>query len=214
MTREGAMNKSILLVGIMLLTGLYSFGSPSTILMWGGAIGGLVLFFVTMFKPSIANITAPIYAAFEGLFVGAISAVYAAMYSGIILQAVSVTICILLMMLMIYRSNIIPVTNKLRTGIIAATGAVFLLYMLSIGLGFFGINIPFLHSGGTMGIVISLVIIGIASMNLLLDFDSIDKGDQMGLPKYMEWYFGMSLLATLVWIYVEVLRLIAVLNRD
>lgn len=216
MTREGAMNKSVILVGIMLLTAFYAFNTPSIIqlTLWGGMIGGLILFFVTMFKPQIANITAPIYAAFEGLLVGGVSYLYGAMQGGIILQAISITVCILLMMLMIYRSNILPVTNKLRTGIIAATGGIFLVYMLSLGLSFFGINIPYLHTGGAMGIGISLFIIGIASLNLLLDFDSIDKGDKMGLPKYMEWYYGMSLLATLVWIYIEVIRLLAVLNRD
>ena len=212
MTREGAMNKSIMLVGIMLLTGVFAFGNASPLLMWGGAIGGLIVFFITMFKPTLAPITAPIYAALEGLFVGAISAVYATLQGGIIMQAVSVTVCILLVMLMVYRSGLIPVTNKLRTGIIAATGGIFLVYMLSIGLSFVGIQIPFLHQGGIIGIGISLFIIGIASMNLLLDFDSIDKGDEMGLPKYMEWYFGMGLLATLVWIYIEVLRLLAVLR--
>ena len=182
--------------------------------MIGGAIGGLIVFFITMFKPQYSPITGPIYAALEGLFVGAVSAIYAVTQGGIILQAVSITICILLVMLIIYRSNIIPVTNKLRTGIVAATGAIFLLYMANFILSMFGINIPFLHSGGVIGIGISLFIIGIASMNLLLDFDSIDKGDQMGLPKYMEWYYGVGLLATLVWIYVEVLRLISILNRD
>lgn len=214
MTREGALNKTILMVGIMLLAGAYAFTSPSSLFMYGGMFGGLILFFVTMFKPTIANITAPIYAALEGLFVGSVSALYASIQNGIILQAVSVTICILLVMLIIYRSGLIPVTNKLRTGIVAATGAIFLLYVANFILSMFGINIPFLHSGGVMGIGISLFIIGIAAMNLLLDFDMIDRGDEMGLPKHMEWYFGMGLLATLVWIYVEVLRLIAVLNRD
>lgn len=214
MTREGALNKTIIMTGIMLLTALFSYSQPSGLLMIGGAIGGLIVFFITMFKPQYSPITGPIYAALEGLFVGAVSAIYAATQGGIILQAVSITICILLVMLIIYRSNIIPVTNKLRTGIVAATGAIFLLYMANFILSMFGINIPFLHSGGVIGIGISLFIIGIASMNLLLDFDSIDKGDQMGLPKYMEWYYGVGLLATLVWIYVEVLRLISILNRD
>jgi len=216
MTREGAMNKSIILLGIMLLTAFFAYSNPSIapITLWVGLIGGLILFFVTMFKPQIANITAPIYAAFEGLLVGAISFIYSAIQGGLILQAVSITVCILLMMLMLYRSKIIPVTNKLRTGIVAATGGIFLVYMLSLGLSFFGISIPFLHTGGPIGIGISLFIIGIASLNLLLDFDSIDKGDQMGLPKYMEWYYGMSLLATLVWIYIEVIRLLSILSRD
>jgi len=214
MTREGAINKSIILVGIMLLTAVYSFANPTTLMLWGGMIGGLVLFFLTMFKPKLAPYTGPMYAGFEGLMVGAISAIYGGIQGGIIFQAVSITICILLVMLMIYRSNIIPVTNKLRTIIITGVSAIFMLYMVAIGLSFFGISIPYLHTGGPIGIGISLVIIGFASFMLLLDFDSIDKGDKMGLPKYMEWYYGMGLLATLVWIYIEVLRLVAILSRD
>ena len=214
MTREGALNKTIIMTGIMLLTGVYAFGQPTPLLMYGGAIGGLIVFLITMFKPTVSNITGPVYAALEGLFVGSISAMYAAFQGGIILQAVSITVSILLVMLIIYRSGLIKVTNKLRTGIIAATSAIFFLYLANFILSLFGIQIPFLHSGGVIGIGISLFILGIASMNLLLDFDMIDKGDHMGLPKYMEWYFGIGLLATLVWIYVEVLRLLALLSRD
>ena len=118
------------------------------------------------------------------------------------------------MMLFIYKTNIIPVTNKFRNGVIMATGSILLVYVLSWVLGMFGINMPFLHEGGTMGIVISLVIIGVAALNLLLDFDLFEKGEEYGAPLYMEWFAGMSLLITLVWLYIEILRLLAILSSN
>lgn len=214
MTKEGAINKTVILIGVMLLTAAFAYSNPSTLLMWGGMLGGIVVYFITSRKPTLAPTTAPIFAGLEGLLVGSISAVYAAAYSGIIFQAVSITISILLVMLIIYRSGWIPVTQRLKTGIAAATGGIMLVYLLSIVLSFFGMSVPFLHQGGMIGIGISLFIIVIASLNLLLDFDRIDEGDKMGLPKYMEWFMGMGLLFTLVWIYIEVLRLLAVLARE
>ncbi|MDA9774033.1 Bax inhibitor-1/YccA family protein [Saprospiraceae bacterium] len=210
MTKEGAMNKSIMLIGLMMLTAVYAFQNPNMIMLYVGMGGGLVLFFVTMWKPQIANITAPIHALLEGLFVGVLSAMYSGVAGGVVFPAVSITICILLAMIMIYKSNIIPVTNKFRTGMTAAIGGIFIVYILNFVLSFFGIALPFLHTASPLGIGISLVIIGIASFSLLLDFDSIEKGDKMGLPKHYEWYFGMGLLVTLVWIYIEVLRLVAI----
>ncbi len=140
---------------------------------------------------------------------------YASVYSGIVFQAISLTMAILFAMLFLYKSGMIKVTASFRTGVIMATMGVFAVYMITWILSFFGINMPFIHEGGTMGIIISLVIIGIASMNLLLDFDNFDKGEQYGLPSYMEWFFGMGLLITIVWIYLEVLRLLAKLSsRD
>lgn len=214
MTKEGAINKSTILLGIMLLTALYAFTNPSTLALWGGLIGGLVLYFVTLYKPTIAPFTAPAYAAFEGLLVGAISAVYGGIQGGLVFKAIMVTLAILFTMLILYRTGTIKVTQKFRSAVIAATGAIMLTYVVAIILGFFGISIPFLHTGSPLGIIISLVIIGIAAMNLLLDFDFIDRADRMQLPKHYEWYSGMALLATLVWIYIEVLRLLSVLARD
>lgn len=212
MTREGAINKTIILLAVMLAVGSYAFANPSMLFIIGGAIGGLVMVLVASFKPTTSNITAPLYAVFEGLFIGAITAKFAHMYSGIVFQAVSGTVCVLLLMLFIYKSGIIKVTDKLRTGIVVATGGVFLLYMLTWILSFFGISMPYLHDGGLLSIGISVVIIGIAAMNLLLDFDMIDKGDAYGAPKYMEWFSGMALLITLVWIYFELLRLLSYLR--
>lgn len=215
MTVSGAVNKTLFLTAILLFTTVFSYVNPNPILMWGGAIGGFIVVMISVFKPQYSNITAPIYAGLEGLFVGGISAMYAAMYNGIIFQAVTVTMAILFVMLFLYKSGIIKVTKSFRTGVIMATGAVFLVYLVSMVLGMFGINVPFLHEGGMMGIGISVVIIGIASMNLLLDFDNFEKGEEYGAPAYMEWFYAMGLLVTLVWLYLEVLRLISMLSgRD
>lgn len=214
MTKEGALNKSTLLFGIMLLVSLFSFANPSGLMIYGGLFGGLALYFVTMWRPKYANITAPLYAAFEGLFVGGISAIYGGMQGGLVIKAILITLSILLVMLIIYRTGMIKVTDKFRSTIIAATGAIFVVYMASILLGFFGISIPFLHSGGPISIVVSLAILAIASLNFLLDFDFIDQAESKNLPKYYEWYSGMALLATLVWVYIEVLRLLSFFARD
>jgi uncharacterized YccA/Bax inhibitor family protein len=214
MTKEGAINKSTILLGVMLLTSLFAYANPSPLAIWGGMIGGLALYFITMWKPHIAGITAPIYAAFEGLLVGGLSAIYGGMYEGLVFKAIMVTLSILFVMLILYRTGTIKVTQKFRSAIIAATGAIFLVYIVSIGLSFFDISIPFLHTGSPIGILISLAIIGIAAMNLLLDFDFIEKAAENNMPKHYEWYSGMALLATLVWIYIEVLRLLSVLARD
>jgi uncharacterized YccA/Bax inhibitor family protein len=215
MTVNGAVNKTLILTGILLLTTVFSYANPNPILMWGGAIGGFIVVIFSVFKPQYSKITAPIYAALEGLFVGGISAIYAAAFNGIIFQAVSITMAILFMMLFLYKSGIIKVTKSFRTGVIMATGAVFLVYLVSMVLRMFGIQIPFLHSGGMIGIGISVVIIGIASLNLLLDFDNFEKGEQYGAPTYMEWFSAMGLLITLIWLYLEVLRLVAMLSgRD
>lgn len=217
MTVTGAVNKTIMLTGILLVTAFYAYANPSNLMVFGGAIAGLICVLVASFKPKTSPITAPLYAAFEGLFVGAVSAIYAVKlggFSGIVMPAISGTICVLLSMLILYRSGLITVNEKFRSGVMMATGAVFLVYMLSWILGMFGINIPYLHEGGAIGIGISVVIIGVAALNLLLDFDFFEKGEEAGMPSYMEWFAGMGLLVTLVWIYVEILRLLSMLNRD
>lgn len=213
MTIQGAINKSYILMGILLVTALIGYSLPNSIFLIGGAIGGLVIVLIAVFKKEKSSVLAPLYAIVEGLFVGSISAIYAMAYNGIVLQAIMLTIAMLIIMLVVYGSGWIKVTNKFRVGVIMATGGVFVLYLLSFILGFFGINLPYIHENGTMGIILSLVIIGIASLNLLLDFDNFEKGAQYKLPQYMEWFFAMSLLITLVWIYIEFLRLLAKLNR-
>jgi uncharacterized YccA/Bax inhibitor family protein len=184
-------------------------------LMIGGAIGGAVLAFVTIFFPKASPITAPIYAALQGLFLGAISGVFEATYQGIVVQAVGLSIGVLAMMLFIYGTGIIRVTQKVRIGIVAATGAVCLVYLVSLVMSLFGARMPFIHESGPIGIGFSVVVVIIAALNLLLDFDFIEQGVRHEAPRYMEWYGGFSLLVTLVWMYLEILRLLAKLrNRN
>jgi len=213
-TITGAVNKTLVLSGILLLTSAISFVMPSTFLMISGAIGGLIAVLVATFKPHTSAVSAPVYAAFEGLFVGSVSAIFAATMDGIILQAVSLTMGTLFTMLIVYKTGLIPVTDKLRNGIIMATGAIFFVYLISFVGGLFGFSIPYLHEGGAIGIGISVVIIGIAALNLLLDFDMFSKAEENGAPKYMEWFCALGLMVTLVWLYVEFLRLLSKLNRD
>ena len=214
MTVSGAVNKTLILSAIMLLTALWGYSSPSPLMMWGGAIGGFVVILIASFRPHMSPTLAPIYAALEGLFVGSISAVYASLFDGIIFQAVTLTLGVLFTMLFIYKAGIIKVTNKLRSGIYMATGAIAIVYIVNIVLSMFGINLPFLHDASPIGIGISLLIIGVAAFNLLLDFDNFEKGEAYGAPAYMEWFSAMGLLVTLVWLYIEILRLVAILSSS
>eukprot|EP00752_Nemacystus_decipiens_P013755 g12208.t1 len=233
MTLGSTVFKSLTLVGMCIVAATITWGlttkggtfDMAVAMPWvlGGAIGGLILALITIFKPKAAPVTAPMYAIAEGLFLGAISAMYEASFgtangqagpfSGIVVQAIALTMAVTLVMLTLYGTRVIRVTEKLRAGIIAATAAVFLVYIASFVLSFFSITIPYLHSSGPIGIGISLVIVGIAAFNLLLDFDLIEKGVQTRAPKYMEWYAGFALLVTLVWLYLEILRLLSKLRR-
>lgn len=214
MTVNGAVNKTFLLATIMLATSLFGYLYFNPVYMWIGAIGGLVVVLISAFRPHLSPTMAPLYAALEGLFVGGISFMYASTFEGIIFKAVTLTMAMLFMMLFVYKSGFIKVTNKFRSGVIMATGAVFLVYLLNFILSLFGFNMPFLHDGGIMSIGISLVIIGIAGLNLLLDFDNFEKGEKYGAPAYMEWFSAMGLIITLVWLYVEILRLLAMLSSN
>ncbi len=173
---------------------------------------GLGMAIVTIMKPKIARITAPLYAIAEGYVVGAISRIYDASFTGIVLQAVGLTIGVFVMMLVLYATGTIRVTDKLRKTIFAATGAVALVYLVTILFNVFGGNVPFIHDSGPVGIMFSLVVVGIASSNLLLDFDFIERGVKMGAPRYMEWYGAFGLILTLVWLYLELLRLLSKLR--
>jgi uncharacterized YccA/Bax inhibitor family protein len=168
---------------------------------------------VTIFKPRVAPYTSPFYAVLEGLFLGAISARYAVQYAGLPLQAVGLTFMVFLAMLTVYQTRIIKVTDKLRFGIAAATGGIALFYLLSFVLAMFGVQIPMIHGSGMVGIGFSLIVVGIAALNLVLDFDFIDRGVQAQAPKHMEWYAAFGLLVTLVWLYLEILRLLSKLQR-
>ncbi len=172
-------------------------------------LGALGVAIVTCLKPNLARATGPVYALLEGACLGAISGLYNAVYNGIVLQAVALTIGVFAMMLFLYATRIIKVTEKLRMGIVAATGAVLLLYVANMVLRLFGTDLPFLHDSSAFGIGLSLVIVGVAAFNLMLDFDFIERAVAAGAPRKMEWYAAFGLLVTIVWLYLELLRLLS-----
>ncbi len=174
---------------------------------------GLGLAILTIVKPKLARFTAVFYAAAEGAVLGAISHLYEAQFKGIVLQAVGLTIGVFVMMLFLYATRVIKVTDKFRRGVIAATGAIFLVYMVSLLMHLFGADIPFINDAGPVGIGFSLLVVGLAALNLTLDFDLVERGVEAGAPRYMEWYCAFGLLVTLVWLYLELLRLLAKLQR-
>lgn len=178
-------------------------------------LGGLGVAVLTIFKPKLARFTAPVYALLEGALLGAISGLYNSAYDGIVIQAVGLTIGVFAIMLFLFATKLIEVTDKLRMGIVAATGAIALVYVANMVLSLFDAEVPFLHDTGPMGIGISLVIVGVAAFNLLLDFDFVQRGVAAGAPKHVEWYAAFGLLVTIVWLYLELLRLLAKLqSRD
>ena len=185
---------------------------PVGLLTIGGAIGVLIFAMVTIFKPRWAPVTAPIYAVLEGLFIGGISAFMERIYPGIVPQAAGLTFGILFALLAAYRSGLIRATENFKLGVVAATGGIFVIYIASFILGFFGISIPFLHDSGPIGIGISVFICIVAALNLVLDFDFIENGAEHGAPKYMEWVGAFGLMVTLVWLYIEILHLLAKLR--
>ena len=224
MTLTGTVNKTGLLLLLCVITATFAwsqiqFNADGAVgagpYVWGGAIGGLVLALITTFKPAWAPVTAPLYALVEGFFLGAISAMYNHLYEGIVLQAVMLTFGTMFALLFAYRSGLIRATENFKLGVAAATGGIALLYLVTMGLGMFGIRIPYIHESGLIGIGFSLFVVLIAALNLVLDFDFIESGVEQNAPKYMEWYGAFGLMVTLVWLYVEFLRLLSKLqSRD
>ena len=212
MTVNGAVNKTLLLFSMMMATTSIAWFMPSTFLLYVGAGGGLVVLIAAAFKPHLAPFLAPLYALLEGLAIGTISVMYATAFEGIVLQAVGLTFCTLFMMLAIYKSGLIKVTEKFRMGVAMATGAIMILYLFGWIGQIFGFEVAMLHDSGMFGIGISAVIIVVASMNLLLDFDMFERGEKQGAPIYMEWFAAMGLIVTLVWLYIEFLRLLSKLR--
>src|SRR5450755_58467 len=220
MTVSGTVNKTGILLILCVATAAWTwnrfFNAPPEEAMQAvgpalaiGGIGGFIVAMVTIFKKEWAGITAPIYALLEGLVLGGISAMLETRYHGIAIQAVSLTFGTLLVMLLAYRSGLIKVTDKLRMGIVAATGGIAVFYLIQFVLGFFGFRFNAVNGSGPFGIIFSLVVVGVAAMNLVLDFDLIEQGARFNAPKYMEWYSGFALMITLVWLYFEILRLLS-----
>jgi uncharacterized YccA/Bax inhibitor family protein len=215
MTVSGAVTKTMILTFIMLAISFVSYQMPSRMLMTVGALGSMGVYFLTSWKPHLSPITAPLYAVLQGLFVGAVSAVYAMGYEGIVFQAISATIASLLVMLMVYKSGLIKVTQKFRMVVSMLVGAIMIVYLISwVGSLSGSFEVPYLHESGAIGIGITCFILVVAALNLLLNFDSFEKGEEMQAPKHFEWYYGMGLLFTLVWMYTEFLRLLSKLQSD
>jgi uncharacterized YccA/Bax inhibitor family protein len=223
MTETGTLNKFFLLFLLVMATASLTWkafydGVNVMPYVLGAAILGFIAAMVVIFKKEWAAYVTPVYALFEGVVLGGISATYNNVFAksapGIVTQAVLLTFGVVIAMYVLYRFRIIKVTDKLRSIIFTATAGIAIFYLLSIVLGFFHINIGFINEGSALGIGFSLVVVVIAAMNLLLDFDMIEKGVAAGAPKYMEWYGAFGLLVTLVWLYLEILRLLAKLaNR-
>jgi uncharacterized YccA/Bax inhibitor family protein len=224
MSIQGTVNKTFILLLLVCVSAAWVWNQyygalePSQaagdISLWvlGGAIGGFIMALVTIFKKSWAGVTAPIYALLEGLLLGGLSATFEARYPGIVVQAVGLTFGTLFCLLVAYTSRMIKVTQNFRLGVFAATGGIAFFYLASFVLGFFGIRIPYIHESGLIGIGFSLVVVVIAALNLVLDFDFIEQGALHGAPKYMEWYGAFGLIVTLVWLYLEILRLLSKLR--
>jgi uncharacterized YccA/Bax inhibitor family protein len=223
MTLNGTVNKTGFLLLLTVLTAAFAWsqaefgvdGRPQPgfgVYLWGGLIGGFIIALITVFKKAWSPVTAPLYALVEGFFLGAISAMYNHLYDGIVIQAVMLTFGTLFALLFAYRSGMIKVTDNFRLGVVAATGGICLVYLASIVMNMFGSGIPLIHESGMVGIGFSLFVIVIAAMNLVLDFDFIETGVEQGAPKYMEWYGAFGLMVTLVWLYIEFLRLLSKLN--
>jgi uncharacterized YccA/Bax inhibitor family protein len=224
MTVKGTLQKFGFLFLMTMGTAFYSWKQVSIgvnvgPLIIGGAIGGLVIAFVIIFKKEWSPYLAPLYALAEGLFLGAVSATYnyalASVAPNIIINAVGLTLGTAAAMYLLYSFKIIKATQKFKSIIITATAGIAIFYLIAFVLSFFNVRIPFLHEGSAIGIGFSVFVVALAALNLILDFDMIEQGAAVGAPRYMEWYGAFGLLVTIVWLYLEILRLLSKLaSRD
>jgi len=235
MTVDGTVNKCFVLFALLLISAAWMWNQVMAIsapgmdyygqhtapvvpgrisaFIFGGGIVGFIFALITSFRPQVARFTAPAYALCEGLVLGGISAFFEQTYQGIVIQAVALTFGTLFGMLALYRSGVIKVTSGFIRGVASATFGIMVVYLGSWILGMFGVNVSFLYSSGPIGIGFSLLVVGIAALNLVLDFHIIEQGAQRGANKYMEWYGAFALTVTMVWLYLEILRLLAKMNQ-
>jgi uncharacterized YccA/Bax inhibitor family protein len=221
MTIQGTVNKTGLLLLFVVVSAAWTWGlshseTPEAAIPWmiGGALIGFVTALVTIFKKNWAPLSAPVYALCEGLFLGGISAILEKSYPGIAIEAVSLTFGVLFVLLLAYKTGMVRATRGFKLGVLAATGAIALVYAVSFLMQMFGRGgVSVLYSATPLGIGISLVIVIIASLNLVIDFDMIETAARMGAPKYMEWYGAFGLMVTLIWLYMEILRLLSKVRR-
>ena len=214
MTLSGTVNKTGFVLVLTIVSAGYAWGNP---MMHGltipAAVVGFILAMVTIFRPTIGHITVPAYAIVEGVFLGGISMVFDAMYPGIVVQAVFLTFGTLGALLLAYSSGLIQATENFKLGVAAATGGIAILYLINFAMSFFGSGIGIITDSSMMGILFSGFVVVIAALNLVMDFDFIEEGAEIGAPKYMEWYGAFGLLVTLIWLYLEILRLLAKLQN-
>ncbi len=226
MTVKGAVNRTAVLLLLLVGAAFWSWQQSlqqldpsmparffSNYLVWVGLLGGFIIGMVTTFKKSWAPLTAPIYAVFEGLFLGATSAAFELAFPGIVFQAMLGTFGTLFALLAVYRLGLVRATENFRLGILAATGGILLIYVVTLILGLVNVHVPYIHESGPIGIGFSVLVVIVAALNLVLDFDFIESGERRGAPKYMEWYAAFGLMVTLVWLYLEILRLLAKSRR-
>ncbi len=214
MTINGTVNKTAISLLLLVGTGYLTFSSINPVLLIGCGIGGFIVAIITVFKKEWAPITVPIYAILEGGLLGGISFMYSSLYDGIVTNAIFLTVGILLSLLTAYRSGFIKATENFKLGIFAATGGIAIVYLINFVMGFFGssMGVMQIDNSSPMSIGFSVIVVIIAALNLVLDFDFIEEGAEKGVPKYMEWYGAFGLLVTLIWLYLEILRLLAKLN--
>jgi uncharacterized YccA/Bax inhibitor family protein len=221
MTIAGTVNKAGILMLCVLATAIWTWNDYFTngaAAVGGyialGAFGGFIVAMVTTFKKEWSPITAPIYALLEGLFLGALSAMFEMRFPGIAIESVALTFGTCLCMLLAYRSGLIRPTQKFVMGIVAATGGIAIVYFASMLLGFFHVQVPGIFGSGPIGVLFSLAVVIVAALNLILDFSVIEEGAYRGAPKYMEWYSAFGLMVTLVWLYLEIIRLLSKLRDN
>ena len=214
MTIQGTVDKTAIALVLLIISAYYTFSSGMESMIYIGFIGGFVIALITIFKKEWSPFTVPSYGVLEGLALGSISYIYNLQYDGIVLQAISITVLVLFSLLFAYRSKIIKPTENFKLGLFAATGGIFLLYLISFIMSFFGSGISLLspNNSSMLSIGLSFGIVIIAALNLVIDFDFIEEGSEKGAPKYMEWYGAFGLLVTLIWLYLEILRLLAKLQ--
>jgi uncharacterized YccA/Bax inhibitor family protein len=221
MTERGTLNKFFFLFLMVMASASFTwkaFYDGKNVVPWmiGAAIAGFIVAIVTTFNKPWSSYLAPVYGLLQGVFLGGISATYNNAFAktapGIVMQAVLLTFGAVIAMFLLYRFQIIKATEKFKSVIFVATAGIAIFYLLAIVLRLFKIDIAFIHEGSTLGIVFSLVVVAVAALNLILDFDMIEQGAKQGAPKYMEWYGSFALLVTIVWLYLEILRLLAKLS--
>ena len=222
MTVQGSINKTALLLALVIAGAAFTWSRVMTSVesgvavgirgwMIGGSVVAFILAIVISFRQNLAPVLSPIYAICEGLFIGAISAFFEVKYSGLVLRAVLLTFSVMFALLFLYKMRIVRATERFRTILITATAGIAIAYLITFIISLFGVNMSFMYGRGSLGLIVSIGVVAVAALNLVLDFDFIENGAESNLPAYFEWYGAFGLMVTLVWLYIEILRLLAII---